>query len=121
MKKITTIIISIIAFITLSQAVIISSVSASCVGDGDCININSLPHSVVADHSTIAIVLNIVFTIVGLISVLMIVLAGFKYIMSSGKPEELAKAKDSIIYAAVGIVVCILAVTIVSFVAGFIG
>jgi hypothetical protein len=41
--------------------------------------------------------------------------------MSSGKPEELAKAKDSIIYAAVGIVVCILAVTIVSFVAGFIG
>jgi hypothetical protein len=47
-------------------------------------------------------------------------LAGFKFITSSGKPEEIAKAKDTIIYAAVGLIVCAAAVTIISFVAGYI-
>jgi hypothetical protein len=83
------------------------------------VDISCLP-DVQANHSTVAIALNITFTIVGAISVIMIIISGLKFITSSGKPEEIAKAKDTIIYAAVGIVVSILAVTIVSFVAGII-
>ncbi len=83
------------------------------------IDYSSLPQ-VCANHSTIAIILNIVFSVVGAVSVLIIVLAGFKFITSSGKPEEVAKAKDTILYAAIGLIVCVFAVTIVSFVAGYI-
>jgi hypothetical protein len=93
-------------------------------GSSSNINYSCLPQNVGGDaasqHDALAVILNMVFAIVGSIATLILVLAGFRFITSSGKPEEIARAKDTIIYAAVGLVVCIFAVTIVSFVAGFI-
>ena len=83
------------------------------------VDIGCLPH-VQANHLTLAIVSNIAFTLIGAIFTIIVIIAGLKFITSSGKPEEIAKAKDTIIYASVGVVICILAVTIVSFVAGYI-
>jgi hypothetical protein len=121
MKFFLSIIFTVFSLLVLAQPIIGSSVYASCTvaTDPSCINISPLP-TTPANSDTIATISNIVFSLIGAIAVLMIILAGFKYITSTGKPEELAKAKDTIIYAAVGIVVCISAVTIVSFVAGFI-
>jgi hypothetical protein len=93
-------------------------------GSSSNINYSCLPQNVTgtveSQHHTIEVILNMVFAIVGSIATLIIILSGFRFITSSGKPEEVARAKDTIIYAAVGLVVCIFAVTIVSFVAGFI-
>lgn len=96
-----------------------SNCNAPASGTNVAVNYSCLPQ-VKAGSATISVVLNIVFTVIGAISVLIIVLAGFKFITSSGRPEEVAKAKNTIIYAAVGLIVCIFAVTIVSFVAGYI-
>jgi ABC-type Fe3+ transport system permease subunit len=123
MKISSLIISSFVSLLILGQFIIGGSVyadSADC-GTSTSINANCLPEAIkIANHSTIAIILTIVFAIVGSVATLIIVLAGLKFITSSGKPEEVAKAKDTIIYAAVGLIVCIFAVTIVSFVAGFI-
>lgn len=67
------------------------------------------------------VVLQIVFSIIGAISLLIIVLAGFTYITSQGDPGKVAQAKNAIIYAAAGLAVSILAVSIVGFVIGHIG
>ena len=105
----------------VSQVGINTNVYASVTncGSSNSIDYSCLPQ-VAANHTTLALILNIVFSIIGAVSVLIIVISGFKFITSSGKPEEVAKAKDTIIYAAVGLIICVLAVTIVSFVAGYI-
>ena len=63
-------------------------------------------------------VLQIVFSIIGAISLLIIVLAGFTYITSQGDPGKVSQAKNAIIYASAGLAIAILAVSIVGFVIG---
>jgi hypothetical protein len=72
----------------------------------------------VADAPRLQLILTVVFTIIGGISVLVIAIAGFRYIVSHGDPNVIAQAKQSIIYALVGVVVSISAVAIAQFVLG---
>jgi hypothetical protein len=63
---------------------------------------------------------NIVKTLVGIsggVSVVFIVIGGFHYITSSGHPEKLDKAKRTLLYSGVGLVIVLAAYTIVDFVA----
>lgn len=69
-----------------------------------------------AGNNQINDITTIVFSITGAISVLVITIAGFQYITSQGNPQAVAKAKNAIIYACVGVVVSILAFAIVNFV-----
>ena len=57
-----------------------------------------------------------VFFFAGIIAVIMIVFAGLRYITSSGDSGRSRAATQTLIYAIVGLVVCILASVIVSFV-----
>ena len=68
------------------------------------------------DAGKLDFILSIIFGMLGLIAVLVIVIAGFKYILSKGEAREMTNAKNMIIYALVGLVVCILAYSIVLFV-----
>lgn len=66
---------------------------------------------------TISKVLKIVFGVAGGISVLIISIGAFQYVISQGEPNSISKAKNTIIYALLGLIVCILAYAIVWFVA----
>lgn len=65
-------------------------------------------------------VINTVFTwlvrIIGLTSVIMIIIGGFRYITSSGDSVGLKNAKNTIIYALVGLMVTVFAGIILRFV-----
>lgn len=61
-------------------------------------------------------VLQVTFGTMGAVAVLIITIAGTQYILSNGDPQRIAKAKDAIIYALIGLVVAILAFSIVTFV-----
>jgi len=63
-----------------------------------------------------ATVLQIVFGLAAGIAIIIIMLAALKYITSQGEPAEVAKAKNAIIYAVIGLAVCIFAFSIVAFV-----
>ena len=60
--------------------------------------------------------LQIASGIAGGIALLIVTLAGFKYVVSQGNPQETAKAKNTIIGALIGVVVSITAYGIVTFV-----
>lgn len=64
----------------------------------------------------LASILSYVFTLAGAIAVIVVAVAGFQYVVSSGDPASTAKAKNAIIYAVIGLAVCIAAFTIVNFV-----
>ncbi|MDD4625162.1 MAG: hypothetical protein PHI77_02440 [Candidatus Pacebacteria bacterium] len=59
--------------------------------------------------STVYTVTNWVFYFLVAVSVLFIILAGFKFVMSGDNPDEVAKARQMILFAAVGIGVALLA------------
>ena len=69
-----------------------------------------------ATQGNVQTIINIVFSITGAISLLIITIAGFQYIVSQGDPQAVGKAKNAIIYACVGLGISILAVSIVTFV-----
>lgn len=54
--------------------------------------------------------------LIGAIAVIMIVFAGFQYATSAGDTGKVTKAKNTIMYAVIGLLVAILSYAIVSFV-----
>ena len=59
---------------------------------------------------------NIIVFITGAISVLMIIIGGFRYTTSNGDQGSLTSAKNTILYAVIGLVVSVAAYAIVNFV-----
>lgn len=68
------------------------------------------------DDTSLATILEIVFGIMGAIALIVLLLASLKYVISRGEPGEVAKAKNAIIYAVIGLMIIGSAFTIVSFV-----
>ncbi|MCL1839676.1 pilin [Candidatus Saccharibacteria bacterium] len=60
------------------------------------------------------IVITVIF-LVGIIAAIMIIVGGVNYAMSQGDSGKVKKAKDTIMYGIIGLVVAILAFAIVSF------
>lgn len=58
----------------------------------------------------------VVAFVAGAAAVIFIVFAGIKYITAQGDPSQISSAKQSLIYAAVGLVVVVLARQIITFV-----
>ena len=75
----------------------------------------NLPKGTVNDN-TFQSALQLVFGLAGAVAVLIITIAGFKYVLSQGDPQKTAQAKDTIMYALIGLAVCIFAFSIVSFI-----
>ena len=67
-------------------------------------------------NDLITTIVNIFSIIVGLISVVMIIYGGFRYVTSGGDSNNVSSAKNTIIYAIIGLVVVALAQFIVQFV-----
>lgn len=61
-------------------------------------------------------VINILLYILGAVAVVMIVIGGIRYTTSNGDSGAIKSAKDTILYAVIGLVVAILAYSIVNFV-----
>ncbi|GAC1570487.1 MAG: hypothetical protein NVS3B23_02360 [Candidatus Saccharimonadales bacterium] len=64
----------------------------------------------------IKIVVTIFSIIVGIAAILMIIVGGFKYVTSTGDPGKVSSAKNTILYALIGLVIVALAQFIVRFV-----
>ncbi len=61
-------------------------------------------------------VANLLIFITGAVSVIMIIVGGFRYVVSAGDPKAVQGAKNTILYAVIGLVIAILAFAIVNFV-----
>ena len=92
-----------------------ASLSAPGTGE-DCENINEEASASVND--TVTLVINIFSWVVGVVSVIMIIWGGFKYITSGGDAGSVTAAKNTILYAIVGLIIVALAQVIVQFVLG---
>lgn len=93
-------------------------------GISDCLNSGADktdPNATTTDpservNSTIRLVINVFSLVVGVISVIMIIIGGLKYITSGGDSGNITGAKNTILYAIIGLVVVALAQVVVKFV-----
>ena len=66
--------------------------------------------------TTLNTILNVALGLIGFVAVVMIVVGGLQYTTSSGDAGKVTKAKNTIMYGVIGLVVALLAFAIVNFV-----
>ena len=91
----------------------------ACTGGKDCItsganNVNTGSTKTVPQ--AITAITNVLLFLLGAVAVIMLVIGGFKYVVSNGNAEQIKSAKNTIMYAIIGLVVAIVAYAVVSWV-----
>lgn len=87
--------------------------SLSVDNNGDCSGTSDGTDKI---NGIIKTVINIFSIVVGVVAVIMIIVGGFRYITSGGDSNNVSGAKNTIIYAIIGLVIVALAQFIVQFV-----
>jgi len=93
---------------------VIAGASTQCpAGGGSCDT--GLP-TVNATSGNLQSAIQIIIGVAGAIAVVMIVIGGLQFITAQGDPSGVAKARKTLVFALVGLIVAILAEAIVTFV-----
>ena len=61
-------------------------------------------------------VINVVIAVLGIVAVIFVIIGAAQYMTSQGDSAKIKKGKDTILYAVLGVVLAVLAYTIVNFV-----
>lgn len=83
-----------------------NSQGCGTAGQGGTVDLSSIAQKIV----------NIFSVVVGIVAVIMIIYGGFRYITSGGESGRVGSAKNTLIYAIIGLIVVALAQIIVHFV-----
>lgn len=66
-------------------------------------------------------IINLMLFIVGVLSVVMLIYGGIRYVLSSGDPGRVKDAKNTVLYAIIGLVVAIFAYAIINWIIQVVG
>ena len=65
---------------------------------------------------TVNTTINVILGVLGIVAVVIIILGGVSYVTSAGDPGKVKKAKDTILYGIIGLIIALLAYAIVNFI-----
>jgi cytochrome bd-type quinol oxidase subunit 2 len=82
----------------------------------DCAKPTGAASNLFGDGSIFNTITNILLFLIGAVSVIMLILGGIRYVVSNGDQAAVTGAKNTIMYAIIGIVVAFLAFAAVKFV-----
>ena len=74
------------------------------------------PENLFGDNGIFKQITNVVLYIVGVIAVIMLIIGGIKYVVSGGDAKKVTDAKNTVLYAIIGLIISFLAFAIVNFV-----
>lgn len=94
---------------------IINTMAAMTVNKLNNNNFNDSGDSI---EKTIGNIISTVIGILGIVCVIIIIMGGVQYMTSSGDAGKVKKAKDTILYGVIGLIICVLAFAITQFVIG---
>lgn len=97
---------------TKTQSGVCSGIDAA-LGKGTCSDSQVNKDSV---FTFVQNVINWILIAVGIIAVLFIIIGGIRYATSAGDPDKVKKAKNTLLYAIIGLAVALLAAVIVNLV-----
>lgn len=74
------------------------------------------PENLFGDAGVFKTITNTVLYIVGVVAVIMLIIGGIKYVISGGDAKKVTDAKNTVLYAIIGLIIAFLAFAIVNFV-----
>ncbi|HEY0964884.1 MAG TPA: hypothetical protein VGE13_00190 [Candidatus Saccharimonadales bacterium] len=104
-----------------------ASAAANCTDEvslkngADCAQGDDQQSDLFGSNGVFKTITNVLLFVIGAISVIMLIIGGIRYTVSGGDSGAVTSAKNTILYAIVGIVVAILAFAVVNFVIGSFG
>lgn len=119
MKRIRTYLVALLAGSVLIGAAAAPAVQAielfpACSGSSSAICKATKSDNALGIVGTIT---NLLMWALGIVSVIMIVIGGFKYVTSNGDANAIQSAKNTILYSVIGLAIAILGQVIIQFVA----
>lgn len=87
------------------------STGVDCGGTGE-----GQSQSLFGEGGIFTTIINVLLFLIGVVSVIMLIYGGIQYTLSSGDSGKVNNAKNTILYAIVGLIVAILSYAIVNFV-----
>ena len=92
-------------------------VSALTLQEGaEAARCDGCPTNLFGDAGVFKKITNTILYIVGIMAVIMLIIGGIKYVISGGDAKKVTDAKNTVLYAIIGLVVAFLAFAIVNFV-----
>ncbi len=91
------------------------SVSDGASGGANCAKSAGTPTEL---GPSITNIVNTILIMIGVVAIIAIIIAGFRFALSQGNEKNISAARDTILYAVIGLVVAILSYAIVHFVIG---
>jgi hypothetical protein len=106
-----------VVFVILSTVGLSSTTSAYSLQEGvDAAHGNGQPTELFGAGGVVNTVTNVLLFVVGALSVIMIIIGGLRYVISGGNATAVTAARNTILYAIVGLVVAFLAFAAINFV-----
>ncbi len=106
-----------------APALAVSPVQQACEGAnvGNPLNSSDCSSQAGLLPDKLKTIINIFLFIVGAVAVFMVIVGGFRMVISSGNPEAMKGARNTVLFAVIGVAVTLLAYAIVNFVIANIG
>ena len=100
------------------HALAVDPLAAACSTNptSDTCNYNSATNPLTGTNGTLYKITTIVATVAGIAAIFVIIVSGVRYMTSGGDTQKVAAAKRTLIGAIVGLVIIVLAQTIITFV-----
>lgn len=89
--------------------------------DSKCSQGSGQASTLFGDNSVVNTIINTMLFIVGILSVVMIIFSGIRYVTAHGDKSQVEGAKNTLIYAVVGLIIAIVAYALVNWVTGLWG
>ena len=109
---------SLVGFTVPAHAANCDTNSMSLASGVNCVKSDEQQENLFGNGGIFNTIVNVLLFLIGAISVVMLVYGGIQYTLSSGDSGKVNNAKNTILYAIVGLVVALLAYAIVNFVVG---
>ena len=93
-------------------------VSAQILNGLNSVNTGNGPTNLTGTGGVFTTIVNVLLFIIGAVSVIMLIYGGIRYTTSGGNANSVTAAKNTIMYAIIGLIIAIFAFAIVNFVVG---
>lgn len=94
----------------------VSAVNYGLRAGADAARGSEQPAQLFGDGGIFHQITNIMLFMIGILSVIMLIIGGLRYVISGGNKDAVTSAKNTILYAIVGLIVALLAYAAINFV-----
>ena len=117
MKRFLRIVLPVLLLVGAVAFAMMPEASALTLQEGaEAARCDGCPEDLFGDNGVFKQVTNTILYIVGIIAVIMLIIGGIKYVISGGDAKKVTDAKNTVLYAIIGLIIAFLAFAIVNFV-----